>query len=105
LFCEVEGRSTRPFIHAWIVGLDVHLLSRLRKNLNAETVAFMDAIGPQYPPADLGIRRQDLVAALGKPRRYVEGRRDLWWTIINERQITAAWIKESLATLKFSLPG
>ena len=32
LFYELEERLKRPFIHGWIVGLGVHLLSRLQEN-------------------------------------------------------------------------
>jgi hypothetical protein len=34
-------------------------------------------------------------------QRYVEGRPDLWYTVINERPITSEWIAEAMATLKF----
>ncbi len=101
LFYELEERLARPFIHGWIVGLGVHLLSRLQANRHAETVAFMNCVGLRYQPADLQIRREDLVAALANLRRYVEGRPDLWHTIIQERAITPRWIEAALATLKF----
>ena len=101
LFYELEERLKRPFIHGWIVGLGVHLLSRLQENRHAETVEFMDRVGLRYQPADMEIRREDLVAALGNVQRYVEGRRDLWYTVINERPIRPAWIAEALETLKF----
>lgn len=101
LFYELEERLKRPFIHGWIVGLGVHLLSRLQENRHTETVEFMNRVGLRYQPVDMAIRRDDLVAALGNVRGYVEGRRDLWYTVINERPITSAWIAEALATLKF----
>ncbi len=101
LFYELEERLKRPFIHGWIVGLGVHLLSRLQENRHTETVEFMNRVGLRYQPADMEIRRDDLIAALGNVRRYVEGRRDLWYTVINERPITSEWIAEAMATLKF----
>ena len=101
LFYELEERLKRSFIHGWIVGLGVHLLSRLQDNRHAEAVAFMDTVGLKYQPGELEIRREDLVASLLNLRRYVEGRRDLWHTIIHERAITPEWIEEALATLKF----
>jgi len=101
LFYELEERLKRPFIHGWIVGLGVHLLSRLQENRHTETVEFMNRVGLRYQPADMEIRRDDLVAALGNVQRYVEGRPDLWYTVINERPITPAWIAEAMATLKF----
>lgn len=101
LFYELEERLRRPFIHGWIVGLGVHLLSRLQENDHAGAVDFMERVGLRYQPADLGIRREDLVAALGQVRRYVEGRGDLWYTILQEREITPGWIDDALATLRF----
>lgn len=101
LFYELEERLKRPFIHGWIVGLGVHLLSRLQENRHAEAVAFMDGVGLQYHPADMGIRREDLQASLMNLRHYLTGRLDLWYTVINERQITRAWVDDALANLRF----
>ena len=101
LFYELEERLKRPFIHGWIVGLGVHLLSRLQENRHAETVEFMSRVGLRYQPADLEIRREDLAASLGNVRRYVEGRRDLWYTVINEPGISPSWVAAALASLKF----
>lgn len=101
LFYELEGRLKRPFIHGWIVGLGVHLLSRFQENGHAGAVEFMDRVGLRYHPADLQIRREDLAAALASLRRYVENRRDLWYTVIQEREIPAAWIEQALGGLRF----
>ena len=81
--------------------MGVHLLSRLQNNRHAEAVAFMETVGLKYQPAELEIRRDDLVASLKNLQSYVVGRRDLWHTIIHERAITPEWIEEALATLKF----
>ncbi|MCL4787683.1 MAG: iron-containing alcohol dehydrogenase, partial [Verrucomicrobia bacterium] len=72
LFYELEERLQRPFIHGWIVGLGVDLLSRLQENQHAEAVDFMDAVGLCHQPADLDLRREDLAASLLNLRRYVE---------------------------------
>ncbi len=101
LFYELEERLQRPFIHGWIVGLGVGLLSRLQENQHAEAVNFMDAVGLCHQPADLDLRREDLVASLLNLRRYVEARRDLWYTVINERVVTPSWVETALATLRF----
>ncbi len=101
LFYELEERLRRPFIHGRIVGLGVYLLSRLQEHRHAEAVAFMEAVGLRYQPADLQIRREDLAAALLNLRCYVEGRRDLWYTVIHERPITPDWVDTALAPLKF----
>jgi glycerol-1-phosphate dehydrogenase [NAD(P)+] len=101
LFYELEERLRRPFIHGWIVGLGVYCLSRLQKHRHAEAVDFMETVGLRYQPADLQIRREDLAAALLNVRSYVEGRRDLWYTVINERPITAEWVEAALTGLRF----
>jgi glycerol-1-phosphate dehydrogenase [NAD(P)+] len=101
LFYELEERLGRPFIHGWIVGLGVHLLSRLQEHRHTEAVAFMEAVGLRYQPADLRIRREDLTAALLNLSRYVEGRRDLWYTVIHEQPITPSWVESALSRLKF----
>lgn len=101
LFYELEERLRRPFIHGWIVGLGICLLSRLQEHRHAEAVGFMEAVGLRYQPAALQIRREDLAAALLNVRRYVESRRDLWYTVINERPITPDWVEAALAGLTF----
>jgi glycerol-1-phosphate dehydrogenase [NAD(P)+] len=101
LFYELEERLGRPFIHGWIVGLGVYLLSRLQDHRHAEAVEFMNAVGLRYHPADLQIRREDLVASLLHLREYVGRRPDLWYTVLNEREITRDWIEAALAGLKF----
>jgi glycerol-1-phosphate dehydrogenase [NAD(P)+] len=101
LFYEMEERLRRPFIHGGIVGLGVYLMSRLQEHRHAEAVEFMRCVGLRYQPADLQIRRAILAAALGNLRRYVETRRDLWWTVINERPITPEWIEQALHELTF----
>jgi len=101
LFYELEERLKRPFIHGWIVGLGIHLLSRLQGNRHAEAVAFMDEVGLRYQPAGMELRREDLHASLLNLRRHLDGRPDLWYTVINEREISPAWVDAALAGLKF----
>ena len=101
LFYELEERLKRPFIHGWIVGLGVHLLSRLQENEHAQIVDFMKEVGLMYQPSVLGIRRDDLQASLADLHTYVSQRSDLWHTIINEREITFEWIGDALKSLTF----
>jgi glycerol-1-phosphate dehydrogenase [NAD(P)+] len=101
LFYELEERLRRRFIHGWIVGLGVYLLSRLQDHRHAKAVAFMETVGLRYQPTDLEIGRADLTAAPLNVRRYVEGRPDLWYTVIHERVIPPAWVEAALAGLQF----
>ena len=101
LFYELEERLQRPFIHGWIVGLGVHLLSRLQDNRHAEVVAFMNEVGLRFQPTDMEIRHEDLRASLLNLRHYLSGRHDLWYTVINEHEISPAWVDAALANLRF----
>ena len=101
LFYELEERLRRPFVHGWIVGLGIYLLSRLQEHRHREVVDFMDAVGLRYQPADLEIDRKDLTAALLNLRQYVEGRGDLWYTVINQKVSDTDWVASALAGLKF----
>jgi len=101
LFYELEERLQRPFIHGWIVGLGVHLLSRLQGNQHEEAVAFMEEVGLPHQPSDLEIRKEDLRASLLALNDYIRSRSDLWYTVLNQREITQAWVDDALRTLNF----
>lgn len=102
LFYELEERLQRPFTHGFIVGLGIRLMSRLQGNRSSEATAFMDEVGLRHHPVEMGISRSDLTASLLNLRHYVEGRTDLWYTVINESSITPAWVDEAVAGLRFS---
>ena len=101
LFYELEERLQRPFIHGWIVGLGVFLLSRLQCNQHEQAVAFMKEVGLPHQPSDLEIQREDLRASLLALNGYIQGRSDLWYTVLNEQEITPAWVDGALQTLNF----
>ncbi len=101
VFYELEERLKRPFIHGWIVGLGVYLMSLLQENRHEEVVAFMQEVGLRYQPVDLQLHRQDLIASLRNLRQYIEARGDLWYTILNERVLTNSWIETALSHLEF----
>jgi glycerol-1-phosphate dehydrogenase [NAD(P)+] len=101
LFYELEERLGRPFIHGWIVGLGIHILSQLQGHNHADAVQCMDAVGLRYQPADMNINRNDLTASLLNLQHYVKQRTDLWYTVIDERNITPDWVENALAKLKF----
>ncbi len=101
LFYELEERLKRPFIHGHIVGLGVYLLSRLQENEPDMVTSFMHQVGLKFQPAEMAIRRDDLLESLGNLREYVKSRQHLWYTIINERKIDRKWSEASIAELKF----
>jgi len=101
LFYELEERLKRPFIHGHIVGLGVYLLSRLQENEPDKVTSFMHEVGLKYQPADMAIRRDDLLESLSNLREYVGSRPHLWYTVINERMIDREWSEAAIAELKF----
>lgn len=101
LFYELEERLKRPFVHGNIVGLGIYCMSRLQAHDAAAVTAFMDQVGLRYHPRDLEIQRADLSASLRNVKRFVEQRPHLWYTIINERELSADWVEQTLDGLLF----
>lgn len=103
LFYALEARLGRGFIHGHIVGLGVHILARLQGNDPDGVTASMRAMGLRFQPAAMGISRADLRGALLELRAFVDGRPDLWYSVINEAPITEAWVDGVLAELEFEV--
>lgn len=101
VFYELEERLGRAFIHGHITGLGIYLMSRLQDNQAEQMQAFMDEVRLKYQPADMQLTRRDLERCLSGLHNFVRSRPHLWYTIINEREITPSWIKTSLAGLRF----
>ena len=101
LFYELEERLQQAFIHGHIVGLGIYLMSRLQNNQPAEITRMMDEVKLAYHPMIMKIRKQDLRASLKNLRSYVRSREHLWYTIIDDVEITDEWIEAVLADLKF----
>ncbi|MBK9708136.1 MAG: iron-containing alcohol dehydrogenase [Acidobacteria bacterium] len=101
LFYELEERLQRPFTHGHIVGLGIHLMSRLQNNSPAEITGLLNEVGLLYQPRVMGITRTALTASLLNLRSYVESRKDLWHTVINQSSITQEWIEEAIEGLEF----
>ena len=100
LFYELEERLGRPFIHGQVVGLGIYLMSCLQGNEPEWVRGFMEELGLDYHPGSVGVSRSILEASLRSLRDYVE-RRAYWYTVINERDITGAWLEKALAGLRF----
>lgn len=100
LFYELEERLQRPFIHGHIIGLGIYLLSRLQGNQPERITAAMDRMGLRYQPVDLDIPRQALVDSLRNLKHYTE-QRGMWYSAIQEFEISDDWIEASLAGLRF----
>jgi glycerol dehydrogenase-like iron-containing ADH family enzyme len=101
LFYELEERLKRPFVHGYIVGLGIHLMSRLQGNRPDFIRDVMKEVALPYDPAVMDITRDDLVDSLLNLRTYVESRPKLWYTVINDSAITREWAEEAVKDLVF----
>lgn len=101
LFYELEERLARPFVHGYIVGLGIYLMSQLQGNQFEMISGVMDRVGLNYHPADLEIRREDLVASLLNLKNYVKGRPNIWYSVIDDSDITHEWILKAIKDLRF----
>lgn len=101
LFYELEERLRRGFVHGHIVGLGVYLMSRLQENDPGGVDDFLRRVQLRHNPIDMEIRRDDLVASLLNLREFVQSRPKLWYTVINDRPITPAWVNDALKDLRF----
>ena len=99
-FYNVEHRTGRGFIHGWIVGLGIFLMSRLQQNRAPWITNLMDRLGLPYHPRDLKLTSEDVAGALLTLRaRTREDQR--WWSVIDEREIGPQFVESALAGLHF----
>ena len=101
LFYELEERLARPFVHGHIVGLGIYLMSQLQGNQFDMIKNVMDRVGLKYHPVDLGIRKEDLLASLLNVKNYVASKPHLWFSVINDSEITGEWALKAMAGLRF----
>jgi glycerol-1-phosphate dehydrogenase [NAD(P)+] len=101
LFYELEERLQRPFVHGYIVGLGIYLMSQLQENRFEWIRDLMDCVNLKYHPADLGIMRDELSSSLLNLKNYVSEKPALWYTVIDDSDITSEWVAEALTGLKF----
>lgn len=91
-FYNVEHRTGRPFVHGWIVGLGIFLMSRLQENRHPWITALMDRLGLPYHPRDMNLTPEDVAGALLtlRARTREDGR---WWSIIDTREIGVGFVE------------
>lgn len=101
LFYELEERLRRPFVHGHIVGLGIYLMSQLQNNRFEWIRELMDRVGLAYHPEGMGIKREELALSLLNLKKYVNGKPNLWFTVIDDFEITREWALEAMTGLKF----
>jgi len=101
LFYELEERLQRPFVHGYIVGLGIYLMSQLQNNRFEWIRELMDRVGLEYHPKAMGIKKEELTLSLLNLKNYVHEKSGLWYTVINDSEITREWALEAMTGLEF----
>jgi glycerol-1-phosphate dehydrogenase [NAD(P)+] len=98
---NVEYLTQRTFVHGWLVGLGIRLMSQLQENDPDGIEATMQHLGLPHSPRANGLTRADVVSALQSLReRTVTDER--WWGIIHQRDITPDFIKDVTNSLEYA---
>ena len=102
VFYALEKRCQQSFTHGHVVGLGVYLMSRLQGNGGERIAQFMDSVSLKYHPRDLGVGRTDLKEVLLSLKDFVNSRKDLWYTVINEGEWSEELVEQLMDGLHFS---
>jgi glycerol dehydrogenase-like iron-containing ADH family enzyme len=97
-FYNVEHRTGRPFIHGWIVGLGIFLMSRLQANRPEFITDLMNRLNLPYHPRDLKLTRQDVTEALRTLRARTRADQR-WWSVIDARDIGPEFVEAACRDL------
>lgn len=97
---NVEYLTRRTFVHGWLVGLGIQLMSRLQDNHPGEIVATMDRLSLPHSPRANHLSREHVVQALQTlhERTLADER---WYGIINQRDITPDFVEQVTSELEF----
>jgi glycerol-1-phosphate dehydrogenase [NAD(P)+] len=101
LFYELEERLRRSFVHGYIVGLGIYLMSQLQNNHFGWIRELMDRVGLTYHPKAMGIKKDELTLSLLNLKNYVREKPSLWYTVIDDSEITGDWALTAMNGLKF----
>ena len=97
---NVEYLTRRTFVHGWLVGLGIQLMSRLQENSPGEIVAIMNRLGLPHSPRANQLTREDVEEALQTLReRTLADER--WYGIINQRNITPDFVEQVTNELEY----
>ena len=98
---NIEYLTRRTFVHGWLVGLGIQLMSQLQENDPAGIVAIMDRLVLPRSPRANKLTRSDVVHALETLReRTLADER--WYGVIHERDITTNFIEHVTSSLEYA---
>ena len=98
---NVEYLTGRTFVHGWLVGLGIQLMSQLQENDSDGIVSIMDRLGLPHSPRANQLSRSDIKHALETLRdRTLADER--WYGIIHQRDITADFIERITHSLDYA---
>ncbi len=98
---NVEYLTRRTYVHGWLVGLGLQLMSQLQDNDPEHIEALMQRLGLPHSPRVNGITRADMHDALETLRDRTE-RDHRWYGIINQQEITQPFIEKATHVLEFA---
>jgi glycerol-1-phosphate dehydrogenase [NAD(P)+] len=101
IFYELEERLRRSFVHGYVVGLGIYLMSQLQNNRFEFIRDAMNEVGLKYHPADIQISKNDLIASLLNINNYVKAKPNLWFSVIDDSDITKDWALNAVSELRF----
>lgn len=98
---NVEYLTGRTFVHGWLVGLGIQLMSQLQENDSDGIVSILDRLGLPHSPRANQLSLSDIKQALETLRnRTIADER--WYGIIHQRDITAEFIERATHSLDFA---
>lgn len=98
---NVEYLTRRTFVHGWLVGLGIQIMSQLQENDPVGIEAIMQQLGLPHSPRDNGLARTDVIHALQTLRERTIAD-DRWWGIIHQREITPDFIENVANSLEYA---
>lgn len=98
---NVEYLTGRTFVHGWLVGLGIQLMSQLQENDPVGIVSIMDRLGLPHSPRANELSRADIKHALETLReRTLADKR--WYGVIHQRDITDDFVEHVMNSLDFT---
>jgi glycerol dehydrogenase-like iron-containing ADH family enzyme len=98
---NVEYLTQRTFVHGWIVGLGIQLMSQLQGNDPEGIERLMNRLGLTHTPRVNGLTRADVARALETLReRTIADER--WYSVIQQRGVSSAFIEPVMSTLEYA---